>query len=196
VRHRVSITLELSNLCGERWFLTKESGRGPGMCLREEAVGVSRADTGCGKAYAVVKTCATDDAYRRHRDVYFYPLCAGALEGMLKVAQFMREPPVEEGETVGRSFYLSRMRRGLLGGHFCSGRQCACDLATGRKCEACRWTEKRGKDARWYSCPLYKHAAKRRPEFAWFEGVSDAVGDVDRLGGGSRPWLSCSECRA
>jgi len=194
-KYVVSVTCEVRKDGRSRWFLTKESGRRPAYCDSE-----CRGDEGhmsrdvvleAKQAYVVLKidplTPFEDEPSQSV--ALFQRLSLAGLEGLARVAMLVRKSALSnEGDgSMALRFWRFRMPKGMVA----AGRSCRCSDNRTFRCSPCSVVQRHGGDMRWCVTNHYKHDGGRYSMFPWFNGRSDAVGEVISRQGLSRDWLSC-----
>jgi hypothetical protein len=182
-----------------RWFLTKESGLGPAWCGIEGCSGcanppvVSRGIV----AYAVLKTYPLPDVATAWRaggvkrtvgQSFLKPLCGCSLNMLVEVALSVQRALGTGGDMTeclmvaktAMCFNSVRVRtEGTL------------NKLAFVTCNVCC-----NNGYRWCAAGLYQSGGERMRGYAWFNGVTDAVGMVEtRRGPDAVRWLSCPSCR-
>jgi hypothetical protein len=199
-RCAVSVTLEVSRGGETRWFVTRESGEFP-RCGDPEGCGCAGKRGGEWRrrplmAYAVLKFGLASEEWRRRPfgEVLIAPLRRDTLGVLLSVGESMRKGR-ERDECMDTSWWSKQLSVSLQSGRLGSGEECSCDMYEKKahgKCVLCRKLQSGGTDVRWIGRSSYTCSEKLAKDFVWFNGVTDAVGDVELVDGRSLLWLSCA----
>jgi hypothetical protein len=194
-QYAVSVTCEVSKDGRSRWFLTKESGRRPGCCGSDCAGYEGRACVDAAsafpQAYAVLKMESLIPPHYEFSgsSTLFQRLTVAGLEALARVAS--SASTYASANWGDGSASLRFWRYGLPKGMLAAGKLCLCNEQVNSRCIPCLLVQRRGGDSRWCVMNRYKHFRSELDVFPWFNGRSDAVGDVIASGGCTVRWLSC-----
>jgi hypothetical protein len=138
-------------------------------------------------AYAVLKTGVLNG--RLHGPgtgcVLLSPLCSRTLQVLMKVARAAR------GYGAQWHRCIALVCKSLTCGRFVGGDGCWCDLCSTRRCLRCSDLRRGERDPRWCSAGVFRHSSRAQSIFPWWNGRTDAVGEIECRCEAPRLWLSC-----